>query len=87
MNGNARNLGSEHCASAAHTPRPASHNGGISSWRDDAAQEGITRGSEDGDRQAQQGAATDAGAVRNDIAELHGAARREVLARLQEDAQ
>src|ERR1035438_2692909 len=49
------------------------------------------RGSENGDqgsdRQAQQGAATDAGAVGEDIPEFHRAAGGEVLARLREDSQ
>jgi len=57
----------------------------------EAAQEGIARGSEKGDqradRQTQQGAATDAHAVCNHVPEFHRAARREVLTRLHEDSQ
>src|ERR1017187_10263219 len=55
-----------------------------------AAQRGIVRGSEDGDHcadwQAQQGTATDACAVGDDIPEFHRAARREVLTAFQEDS-
>src|ERR1039458_4688160 len=68
----------------------------VTTWVSDcqgneAAQEGITRGSENGDagadRQAQQGAATDARAVGDYIPKFNRAARREMLARLHEDAQ
>ena len=51
----------------------------------------MTRGSEDGeegaDGLAEEGAASDAGAVGDDVAELDGAAGGEMLARLHEDAQ
>ena len=51
---------------------------------------GITRGSEDGDagadRQAQQGAATDARSVGDDIAEFNSADGREVLASFEEES-
>jgi hypothetical protein len=50
-----------------------------------------TRGSEDGDAgadwQAQQGAATDARSVGEDIAEFNSAAGREVLASFEEESQ
>jgi hypothetical protein len=53
--------------------------------------EGIARGSEDGDqrsdRQAQQGAATDARAVGEDIPEFNRAAEREVLTAFNGDSQ
>src|SRR5580658_5416401 len=59
-------------------PQKSQRGGGIS------REEGIASGSEDGDagadRQTQQGAATDAGTVGQDVAEFHYAARREVLA-------
>ena len=57
----------------------------------EAAQEGITRGSEDGDEGAdglaEEGAASDAGAVGDNVAELDGAAGGEMLACFHEDAQ
>ena len=78
-------------AQGAHTSGPVGHYEGKSSWREDrAAQEGITRGSEDGDQcpdwQAEQGAATDARAVGDYIPKFNSAARREMLARLHEDS-
>ena len=73
-----------------HTSGPVGHNGVSDCQGNEAAQEGITRGSENGDqradRQAQQGAATDAHAVCNHVSEFHGAAGREVLTRLHQDS-
>ena len=56
-----------------------------------AAQEGIARGSnqrgQGAERKAQQGAATDASAVGDDISEFHGAAGREVLAGFEQSSE
>ena len=56
-----------------------------------AAQEGITRGSENCDqgaeRKAQQGATTDSSAVGEDISEFHGPAGREVLAGFEQNSE
>ena len=56
---------------------------------DEAAQRnyGSDNGDQCADRKAQQGAATDSDTVGNHISEIHGATRREMLARLHEDSQ
>ena len=79
-----------HPRACGHTSGPVGHKEGKSKW-DRAAQEGITLGSENGDqcadRQAQQGAATDARAVGDYIPKFNSAARREMLAEFQKDSQ
>src|ERR1039458_8989118 len=74
-----------------HTSGPVGHNMFSDCEGNEAAQEGITGGSEDSeegaDRLAEEGAASDASAVGDNVAELDGAAGGEMLARLHEDAQ
>jgi hypothetical protein len=62
-----------------HTFGPVGHNVDFRFSGDEVAQEGITRGSDErdqrSDRQAQQGAATDAHAICDHVPEFHRAAR------------
>jgi hypothetical protein len=76
---------------SGHTSGPVGHNMFSDCQGNEAAQEGITGGSEDSedgaDGLAEEGAASDAGAVGDDVAEFDGAAGGEMLAGLHEDAQ
>ena len=77
---------------SGHTSGPVGHNVGFRLLVGrEAAQEGITGGSENGeegaDRLAEEGTTTDAGTVGDYIPSRHRAAGREMLAGLHEDAE